>query len=239
VETAVNGPLMSPAVIRRQPADCCSRILDWLIDLQQASLRTGDGTWFANIVEDPLRYFAETFPVREDEAAMIARTRDIVAPLRNAGLPFVCEHGDLSHPNLILRGRGVGIIDWELAQMDGLVAYDLFIFLSYVAVSLRRANSTDARLDAFHDAFFSAGAWTLPLVRSYAIRLHLPADALAPLFVWSWARYTINLLRRITDGDSPPGSRVERATADSLRSHRYYRMWRHAVTNVHRLSWGG
>lgn len=237
VETALSGPLMAPRLVRRRPDDCCRRVLDWLVDLQQASRRAAHGRWFDTLVDEPFDYFAAVFPLAGDDATLLARTREIVAPLRYAGLPFVCEHGDLSHPNLVLNGAGVAVLDWELARMEGLVGYDFFIFLAYVAFSRWKATSATARLKAFEDAFFGPGAWTLPLMRGYAGRMNVPSDALRPLFVLSWARYTIHLLQRLTSGDGAADRPVSPQMAATLRVHRYFRMWRHAAANHHRLAW--
>lgn len=236
VETALNGPLMSPAVVRRRPEDCCRRVLDWLVDLQRASLRASGDAWFTMMVDRPLGDFVDVFPFSEVDAEFVARTRELLAPLRDANLPFVCEHGDLSHPNLILQGPNVAVIDWELARVDGLAAYDLFVFLSYVAFSLREARKPHAQLQAFDDAFFGDAAWTRPLVHGYATQLGLPVEALAPLFVLTWARYTIYLLQRLTGAGAAKGRRVPEAVAASLRAHRYYRMWHHTVSHAHRLA---
>lgn len=237
VETALRGPLMAPDVVRQRPDDCCRRVLDWLVDLQQASRCAAHGRWFDTLVHEPLEYFATVFPLSDGDADLLARTREIVAPLRAAALPFVCEHGDLSHPNLVLDGPGVAVLDWELARMDGLLAYDFFIFLTYVAVSRRKAASATARLEAFKHAFFEPGAWTLPFVRAYADRMQVPPDTLTPLFVLSWARYSIHHLQRLTGGDGTGRRPVSPELAGTLRLQRYFRMWRHAVTNHHRLAW--
>ena len=52
---------------------------------------------------------------------LVERTLDALRPLRDAGLPLVLEHGDTSHPNLLLRRFGdLAVVDWELANPDGL-----------------------------------------------------------------------------------------------------------------------
>lgn len=72
-----------------------------------------------------------------------------MAPLRSMQLPLVFEHGDLSYPNLLLLPTGEpGVLDWELANPDGLPACDLFLFLTYVAfsgITCRRAAPTVRR----------------------------------------------------------------------------------------------
>jgi aminoglycoside phosphotransferase (APT) family kinase protein len=240
VETALNGPLMAPDIVRRDLRGCCRLVMDWLADIHQASASTPARGWFEHVIEQPLQSFSEMFPLNTGEQALLARTWELVVPLREAGLPFICEHGDLSHPNLIVRGaEDLGVVDWELAQSRGLIGYDLFLFLSYAAFSLRKARSPRSQLAAFDEAFFSPGAWAVPMVLAYWHRLQLPVSTLTPLFVSGWARYTINLLRRLTNAAPQRSGRVDAATADWLRANRYYLLWNHAVAHAHLLGWAG
>ncbi len=237
VETALVGTLMSPAVVRRDLAGCCNAVIDWLGNVHQASLSAGNADWFGQMVEKPLHFFADMFPLSTEEQALMKQTEELVAPLRDAKLPFVCEHGDLSHPNLIRRREGgLGVVDWELAETRGLIAYDLFFFLTYAAFSLHEAPSKATHVAAFHAAFFERSAWALPYVQAYARRLNLPLSTLTPLFVLCWARYTITLLMRLAASRSQ--APIEAHTAAWLRANRYYALWRHAAANAHRLAWG-
>ena len=168
---------------------------------------------------------------------MLDDTWELVSPLRDMALPLAFEHGDLSHPNIMLLKDGrPGVVDWELAEPHGLPAYDLFFFLTYVAFASHNARKRGDHLAAFQAAFFGRAAWARPYVAAYARRLQLPAHALTPLFVLTWARYMTSQLMRLDGGRSE--GRLATETAGWLRANRYYALWRYAVANAQALVWG-
>ncbi len=239
VETALVGRPMDPPTVRRDLAACCDAVAGWLVEVQ-GSARGSSGTdpgWLEQLVERPLRYFADVLSLSADEERLLERTWELVAPLRQASLPLVFEHGDLTHPNIILlKEGGPGVVDWELAEPLGLPGNDLFFFLTYAAFALHNAGSTGNYLAAFQTAFFSRSAWARPYVRGYAEQLGLPPRVLTPLFVLCWVRYMVGLLMRLGNGGCSPGQ-LGPETAAWLRANRYYALWRHAVTHVNDLDW--
>ncbi len=239
LETALVGKPMDPPAVRSEPERCCRAMLDWLCELHEATRRpaTTRPDWFDALIARPIRQFTSQFPLTPAEARWLTETQDLVAQLRDSGLPLVFEHGDLSHPNVMwLEDGRPGVVDWELAVPHGLPGFDLFFFLSYVAFARHDARSNGAYLPAFREAFFGESAWAAPYIRVYAERLQLPARALVPLFVFTWLRYMTSLLGRL---DEAPGSSGEMGeeTAVWLRENRYYLLWREAVTHVHELRW--
>lgn len=239
VETALTGRPMDPATVRRDRAGCCDAVTGWLAGVQQpARVPAGDDPgWFERLVERPLHHFAAVFPLSDEETRLLERTWELVAPLRDARLPLVFEHGDLSHPNiLLLKDGGPGVIDWELAEPRGLPAYDLFFFLTYAAFAVGNAHASGDYLSAFRSAFFGRAAWARPYVAAYAGRLGLPPETITPLFVLCWARYIASLLLRLGDAGQPDGQ-LGPDTATWLRANRYYALWRHTVAHVGELEW--
>jgi hypothetical protein len=239
VETALIGKPMDPTAIRRGVASCCDALTSWLIGMRhsQPSLPRSDALWFERLAEGPLQQFAGQFPLSPNELRLLERTKELIAPLKGRSLSPVFEHGDLSHPNiLLLKNGGVGIVDWELAEPNGLPTYDLFFFLTYVAMAVSRARANRAFVSAFHGAFFSRAAWARAYVRSYAERLQLPAYLLTPLFILCWARYTANLHNRVCRIEDRQGPTKADAAA-WLRTNRYYLFWQYAVANINKLDW--
>jgi thiamine kinase-like enzyme len=212
--------------MRNDPDRYCRAVIEWLADLHQLSAPADD--WFERIAERPVRYLEQHLPA--DAQPLLAQLRDMLLPLQEARLPFVTEHGDLSHPNLILMKSGnIGVVDWELSDVNGMVGYDLFFFLSYVAFSLSNANQTGDYLTAFQAAFFGREAWAARYIQWYLDRIDIQPELLAPLFVLSWTRYLSNLLMRLRVDDGVP---LDNATLAQLRANNYYAMWRFAVLNL-------
>ena len=239
IETALAGQTMSPTLVRRQPKACIQTVLAWLIELHLATAKCSDdvANWYTCLAERPLDRFETAFPLDAEETRLISRTRQLAAPLHDARVPLVFEHGDLSSPNILLQQDGrPGIVDWELAEPQGLPAVDLFFFLTYVALAQQRARKLRDDLAAFHQAFFGSTAWARPHLVRYAERLQLPPRMLRALFVLCWSRYMTNLVMRL---HNPYGAeeRLAQETVAWLRTNRYYALWRHTVAHAGELHW--
>lgn len=239
VETALVGRPMDPLTVRRSPTECCHAVTTWLTDVKTKSidLTESDPGWFERLIERPLRYFADVFPLSDEENRLLERTWSLVAPLRWVRLPLVIEHGDLSHPNIILLENGApGVVDWEIADPRGLPGQDLFFFLTFVAFAVHKARASGNYLHAFQDAFFGRKAWARPYVKDYAEQLQLSPQVLTPLFILTWVRYISGVLTRANLVDQIRGP-LDPEMAAWLRADRYYQLWRHAVTHVDELDW--
>ena len=244
VETAIVGPLMDPPFVRRQRDRCCQAVIDWLVALQRTE---GDGyaadpsargvEWYQRLIEQPLHYFDTYFPLSEQERQLLTRTRHLAASLQDYGLPLVFEHGDLSHPNLmLLPNNKPGVVDWELAEPYGLPASDLFFFLTYAAFAMHKARESERHLPAFKSAFFGRSPWTQRYIRQYVSQLQLPVETLTPLFVVTWLRYVVGLLQRLDNVNQMPG-KFSPQTVNWIRQSRYYALWEYAVSHADELSW--
>jgi aminoglycoside phosphotransferase (APT) family kinase protein len=239
VETALVGQPMNRTAVRHDSASACEAVTRWLTGVQQptSSPTSVDPHWFERLVKAPLRHFANTFPLSAGEAQLLEQTWELIQPLRDASVPLVFEHGDLSHPNILLLEDGeVGVIDWELAEPHGLPACDLFFFLSYAAFARHNAYSNDDCLSAFHTAFFGPQAWTRPYIEDYATQLGLPLHLLTPLFVLCWARYTAGLLLRLGHTEVPQAP-LDPDTVTWLRASRYLALWQYTLAHVNELGW--
>lgn len=243
VETALVGRPMDPGFVRGQRDRSCAAVTQWLLELQGARQEEtpAECAWFERLVQQPIDYFRRRFPISTNEAALLERTERLVAPLRAMPLPRVFEHGDLSHPNLLLLPNGEpGVLDWELADPHGLPACDLFLFLTYVAFALHDVQASGAYKTAFQDAFFAQSTWAKPYIRQYAQSLQLPEAALTPLFVLTWLRYIVSQLVRLDDGEYRAADEITECkpeTARWLRQNRYYALWDQAVSHAEQLTW--
>jgi hypothetical protein len=233
LETAMWGRAMDRATVRKNAPQCCEATLAWLIEVQTATRLAPEpgGNGFERLIDRELLHARATFPA---ERSLLERTQGLVTPLSAASLPLVLEHGDLSHPNLLVgRGGRVAVIDWELAELRGLPASDLFFFLTYVAMARRGARSSQEALVALEQAFFGQGSWARTYVRRYAEALGLSRDLLTPLFIACWVRQVAGLVRRVANGREVAGGE----SAEGLRQDWRFAVWRHAVEQADRLDW--
>ena len=233
LQTTLPGRAMDRATVRRRGPQCCESVLGWLIDVQAATRSTAGPDGFDRLIGGDLSHLQGLFPAERD---LLERTRSLVAPLSEMSFPLVLEHGDLSHPNLLVGpGDRVGVIDWEQAELRGMPAVDLFFFLGYVGRAMGEARSTDEALRAVDQAFFGRRSWARSYVLRYAERLGLPRETLTPLFISCWARQVAGLARKVASCEDPgsPGP----AFLDWLHSNWRFAAWRHAVEQSSRLDW--
>jgi aminoglycoside phosphotransferase len=225
VETAIAGTLMHRAVVRRHPDACSRAVFEWIVEVHSATRREPDHSWLDRLVESPLARLARVLDGDAACGEMVCATRETAERLRRERLPLVFEHGDLSHPNILLtEAREAAVLDWESAEPAGLPLCDLIFALTYIAVARRPRWSRQTEVQAFADAFWGRRAWARPYLRRYADRLAVPSSAIDALVLLTWPRYLDGLLAR-TGGDSA-------AAARWLQGNRYFALWRDACARV-------
>lgn len=232
VETALIGHPMDPALIRKELKACCDRTVAWLINLHQSTQipNQNDQDWYARLVEQPIDYFEEFFPLLPEEVKLLNNTRRIVKQLQGTDIPLVFEHGDLSHPNLLLSNDNqLGVLDWETAKVNGLPYCDLLFFLNYAATSYNRAKSLSDYVSAFKKTFYESKSWLSPYLKLYSEELSISSELASFFFVLCWARYSINLLERMTG--EQPNQIIDETTANWLRSNRFFALWQYSVNH--------
>lgn len=237
IETAVPGRTMSPAVVRRQPELCTETTIEWLTNLQLATMAysANGNDWFAPLIEEPFLQFKKILPATDEATRLIDETVAMFKPFRDYAILLVMSHEDFSPPNILQAENGsIGVVDWELAEPQGLPASDLFFFLTYIAFARNGARKNAEYVKAFQQAFFDSNAWTRPYVASYCERLKLSPEMLAPLFVATWGRYVAGLIARLQES-SEAGSMVGNETVKWLKTNRYYILWRYAIENIKEL----
>jgi aminoglycoside phosphotransferase (APT) family kinase protein len=232
LETALRGQLLSPRRLRADSVGYISAVVDWLMALSATRHESGDAS-YERLLGEPLGTLADAFPAGGPEQELVGRTVELVEPLRDADMPRVIEHGDLAHPNLIwLEGTGIRVVDWELAEPDGLPLHDLLFFLAYATFALRRPRTDEERIASFHDSFFAAEGWARASVSAYLDNLGVDSEALVPLFVGCWARYMTHLALRIA---AKPSQRLSDDAVAWIRKNRHYALWAHTVTHIDEL----
>jgi hypothetical protein len=234
LETAVIG---APIRLRASgPTSTIDKVVDWLIEFHSTTMRSSEtvASWYERLADEPGDRFLTLFRGDSVERHLVDRTAAIGRALRDRDVPLVFEHGDFSPPNILVGHDGtIGIVDWELAEPDGLPALDLFFFLTAAAFARDGASTDQAYLASFRRAFFGPSAWALPYITRYAHRLGLSGHLLAPLFVLCWSRYVTTLAGRLHDIE---GGILDSDTTAWLRSNRYYALWNYAVTHYHDLN---
>ena len=229
VESALVGTALTHARARRHPRDVAS-IHEWIAALPVTTRSTG-ADMLDELLAPALERLRQITPTNHPLRDIAVRTEQLLHPLHEVELPRPFEHGDPSHPNLLVSKDGhARVVDWELARENGAPGHDLAFFLGFTAFSRRNAHGVPAELTAFRDAFLRPGA---PEAADFTRRLHgagVDASVSGPLFALAWARASLRLIERLApDLESLSGDARARVLAD-LEASRNTTLWLAAVT---------
>jgi Phosphotransferase enzyme family len=221
VERALAGRPLDPASVGRDPARWIASVRTWLATMPVTG--PAPAAQVGAILHEPLLRFANALPGRGGaNRRLVTDTIAVCEPLRDARIPLVFEHGDLSHPNLLAADDDrLGVLDWELGRPDGLPLHDLTFFLGYAARTVGSVRRAEDLPGAFMSLLGDPATGALAALHGEASRLGI-APALIPALVTAcWARTTAGLAARVA------GSADE--LEEWLTSNRYYLLWRDAL----------
>jgi hypothetical protein len=240
VETGLSGVPLGPKAVRRDPDAAVTRVLPWLAAL--ARDRGSPASWpsaadrLDRLAERPLAAFEAAVTLDAGERALVDATRASIATLRSVSLPDVIEHGDVSHPNLLVTpSGGLAVVDWELGELHGLPGHDLAGFVAYVAVASAAARTPEAQGSAIARAIAEPGGWLHATSGVYAADIGLDPGLMPDLAVVAWMRQVVGMVERLHDGQIRP---VAPATVEWLRGHRAMAAWAAAVARRDRTQSG-
>ena len=234
VESIVPGRPIRPDAIRLRPEDTIQKTIDWLFEFQSASVADAKplATVFSGRVAEQLAVLDRFLPESGEEREALETTRDEIEILASSGLCTVFEHGDFSPPNILVDSDGnIGIVDWELAEPQGIPITDVLFFLTSAAFARARAGYGQQRVLAFQNAFFGSDPWACKFVRRFCERLEINSEFVGSLMVICWARYAANILARL-HVDLTPGSKEYEETLGWFRKNPYCAIWRYASQNT-------
>lgn len=199
VETAVGGVPLDPARVAAD-LDGAVRIgRQFLAGLPTTTTASANGDWYQRCVTAPLQLLLDRVGGDPGIAELIDRTHRALAPLVDRSVPSVFEHGDLSHPNLLLGPDGVlHVLDWERAVPAGIPGHDLVFYLQYLAESAVDAYTPDEQV-AVWDRWWGPGGRGRDLLRDELDRYGIGFDRPREWLLLCWARSAATLGHRLTE----------------------------------------
>jgi hypothetical protein len=215
VESALDGVVIPSAEVRAGSQDLAAEIEAWTLalagprDRRRVPLRQ---LWepalervAARLGEVPAAEPAAAGSVGDRRAPQIAglvrRTAAILEPHGHVPVPVVLEHGDLAPPNLLrLRGGRLGVVDWEVADRDGLPLGDLLFFAAFS--SSDESKDDDPRLGV------AAAPACAAAIERQAAKLGIGLSLVPVLALAMWARWADRQLGRFRDASTPVDERL-------------------------------
>lgn len=186
VEDAVIGRPLDRQAVRRDPVGALVAGRRWIdaLPCREAAIPDEDGRADL-LLRAPLAAVAARPGIR---AETVGAATEILGALASVPLPVVFEHGDLSHPNLLVRDGVLAAVDWERARPDGLPLHDLAFFVAYLTESIERPHTLDDLSSAVVRALRPHG-WARPELDVHAERLGLDRGLVTGLQVACWTRH--------------------------------------------------
>jgi hypothetical protein len=233
-ESALVGTAVGPDLVRSKTTMVMDLGYDLVRQLGELASPPHAPDWYARLIGEPLRLFSRSVPVGSVGVELVSRTSNLLKPLEQANLPLVVEHGDLSHPNLLITPQmRMAAVDWERFEPMGLPARDLVFFLQYVSECRNRAITLPAQREAFDQAFVGSQAWATRWLRAYAEELKIDPPLLPALILATWVRTSTSLVTRLVPSSTDtPGHRSldPSQLSQAILRDRDFALWRHAVT---------
>jgi hypothetical protein len=137
-------------------------------------------------------------------AGLVQRTAQILGAVPDVAVRAVLEHGDLAPPNLLrLRDGRLGVVDWEVADPEGLPLGDLLFFAAFVAfaASVGRRAADPAATPVPDSA-------ALRIIERQAAHLDIAPGLIPVLTLAMWARWADRQSARFTDSTTTVDERL-------------------------------
>jgi hypothetical protein len=219
-ETAVVGTPIAALVRPGNFEEIAHDVTTWLIRLAALGPPVPARSPWERVVEPALEEFERCFaPVLDP--GMVRETRTLLRRIRE--LPVVCEHRDFAPWNVLrCSDGGVGVLDWESSELEGLPALDLLYMLAHLDFYLHDALRSGGCVESYRRALDPStltGRVGRECVARYCAEIGLDPGLILPLRVLVWILHSRSEYRRlVADRGGAP-------QPDTLRGSLFVRLW--------------
>jgi hypothetical protein len=219
VESALDGVVIAGTELRAGPVAAMAEIEAWTRSLaggpgrHEVPLRT---LWAPALERVAAEVVSDTSSVSLAIAQLAERTATILGAFDDEAVPTVLEHGDLAPPNLQrLRDGRLGVVDWEVADLEGLPLGDLLFFAAFL-VGERPGDGAPSAPITLPPDLHSA-------IEQQAASLGIDPSLIPALRLAMWTRWADRQLARFVDRAIPLEDRLPA---------RHLRSWTTAVGDM-------
>lgn len=175
-----------------------AQAVDWLISLHSHTQRSAvfGADEYGRVVTDSWRTIQQCIPLPSSLAKLVGSRLHSLSILQGTRVSRVFSHGDFEFRNLLQRNDGsIGVIDWELADPNGLALGDL-VHLLVAYVANRHGHSFGSAARAL---FIDRGVTAMVADRSiarYRTAIDVPEPLIRPLIAVAVLRDAAQWARR-------------------------------------------
>lgn len=233
LETASPGRTLTHKLARRRPAHYWRIVDAWLGGLPATGATTATDHWFERQVVVPFSLARDVLGPGTPDHRLISATQRVLSSLVGAALPAPIEHGDLSHPNLLVsREDELSVIDWESGRLAGLAGGDAAVFLAFLSFAVHRAHGVEAEAACYGRDFLADGGVGRRWLAEYLERACIDTRWLDLVLLATWSRYAVQVFPRmaVARASTCPGA-ADFATR-IFQNGRALRLWRMTAERV-------
>lgn len=197
VTSALDG-IPAATVLAVSPDRCeaiLSRLADWLLAWNRATQATT--TAGSEMLDQTLlRPVRDLAAAGKASPAYLAAMHHLADDLSGEPINSVATHNDLTMANVIVKQKGLGVVDWESAQATGLPLSDLFYALADCTARALRSNPARAIVQQLSQRGSGASVTLPDLIGEHARALRLTEPQTRLAFHTCWLRHASEELRR-------------------------------------------
>jgi O-antigen/teichoic acid export membrane protein len=212
-QTALTGLLLSTALRPASFHELAIRIADGLARWAGRPPALPRELWWGRLVEPLFAQVEDGFGAVLEPGTLL-QTREILSALSD--LPLVFAHNDCAPWNVVMLEEGLGMLDWEEADPQGLPLADLVYCVSNMAFVLDGTVSTEhmaVSYQALLDPATRTGQVFHESVARYAAQIGLDPANIRPLRVLTWLFHLHSEYQGfvVEAGERPPLEMLQRS----------------------------
>lgn len=198
-ESPLVGQALSSRLTVKTFAGRAEAVTDWLISLANGDQPADRGA--ARDVGPRMTALLSSFEGNFESVIDPAARRDCASRIASLpALPSVMEQRDMGPWNLVLTPEGLGVLDWESAEPDGLPVLDLAYFLAYAAFHVLGAMESGRYEEAYRsvrDPRTPVGGIARACLERYCDAVGVGASAVSALHLVTWMVHADSEMRRL------------------------------------------
>ena len=234
LQTAVEGTTLTHATARRRPEHWWHLVDRWLTTLPRQPADAVPPSWLEHYLGADVTLARNTLAGAGALTGALEhtfdRTVEAVERLQSAAPFVVVEHGDLSHPNLMVGPAGVGAVDWETGDPVGLPGVDAATFLAFLEFSRARVHGTTGEVGIYRRTLLSHDGSGRRHLSRHLDDVGVGTARIDDVLATTWAKAALSAFGRLLTGPDRHSAAARRRATDRFLTGRPFALWNATLT---------